>query len=86
MSDKNVDQKEIDNKIEEYVLVRMGRPKTLRYFKVNPLWDCYYRVNVYCEKETNILVKTNEITDSFFVKFKDDKVRMCRPEILEKKY
>lgn len=76
----------IDNIIREYVFDNLGKPKNLDYIIIKNVFDCFYRVNIYCEKKSDLSVKCSEITDSFFIKALDGEVKSCDPEIIEKKY
>jgi|3_EtaG_2_1085321.scaffolds.fasta_scaffold101828_2 hypothetical protein len=86
MEFKTGDQSETNQKIEDYVLEKLGKPENLVHFKIVNIFECFYRINIYCESQENLMVRTNEITDSFFIKFLNEEVKSCSPPILEKRY
>lgn len=87
MSEKDgQDKKKVEEVIKEYIFEHLGKPPTLRHFIVKNVFECFYRVNIYSEIETNLTITVTEISDSFFMKVKDDEVQKCNPEITEKKY
>tara|TARA_Y100000310_G_C20679887_1_gene815300 strand:- start:1306 stop:1569 length:264 start_codon:yes stop_codon:yes gene_type:complete len=86
MNKASDDQDEINQKIEGYVLEKLGKPELLRHFKIVNIFECFYRINIYCETSDDLVIRTNEITDSFFIKFLDGEVKSCSPPILEKRY
>jgi len=61
---------EVVEHLERQVLERLGEPENLHQIAVKPLWDDFYRINVFCEEEAagiRMALSEYRITDSFFV-------------------
>jgi hypothetical protein len=70
--------------ISEWVLQELGTPHNLLRIDAKPLWDNYYRVNVYCAQDVGLSAKEVSVSDSFFV-YKTEDGYLSNPEI-ERKY
>jgi hypothetical protein len=66
------------------VLEELGTPRNLYRVDAKPLWDEYFRVNVYCRQDVGLSAKEMAVTDSFFV-FQTNDGYLTNPPI-ERKY
>lgn len=65
------------------ILRQLGTPKELVRIHAKKVWKNQYRVNVFCNVESNRPVKTVAITDSFFVAVKEGEI-VTQPAIVRK--
>src|SRR6187455_1187029 len=56
---------EKSRQVAAWVLEELGTPRNLYRVDAKPLWDEYFRVNVYCRQDVGLSAKEMAVTDSF---------------------
>jgi len=69
--------------VEQWILDELGEPKNLLRVEAKPLWDDYFRVNVYTSTDVGLSAKEIAVSDSFFV-FKSEAGFLSNPPIVRK--
>jgi hypothetical protein len=69
--------------VEQWILEELGEPTNLLKVEAKPLWDDYFRVNVYTQTDVGLSAKEVEVSDSFFV-FKSEAGFLSNPPIVRK--
>ena len=69
--------------VEQWILEELGEPKNLLKVEAKPLWDDYFRVNVYTQTDVGLNAKEIAVSDSFFV-FKSEAGFLSNPPINRK--
>jgi hypothetical protein len=69
--------------VEQWVLEELGEPKNLLRVEAKPLWDDYFRVNVYTQTDVGLNAKEVAVSDSFFV-YKSEAGFLTDPPIQRK--
>ena len=65
------------------ILEELGEPTNLLKVEAKPLWDDYFRVNVYTQTDVGLNAKEIAVSDSFFV-FKSEAGFLSNPPIVRK--
>jgi len=69
--------------VEQWILEELGEPGNLLRIEAKPLWDDYFRVNVYTRTDVGLNAKEVAVSDSFFV-FKSEAGFLSNPPIVRK--
>jgi hypothetical protein len=69
--------------VEQWILEELGEPANLLRIEAKPLWDDYFRVNVYTRTDVGLTAKEVAVSDSFFV-FKSEAGFLSDPPIARK--
>ena len=67
----------------DWVLSELGAPRNLLMAEAKPLWDNYFRVNIFTAKDTGRSAREISVSDSFFV-FKSEDGYLSNPPITRK--
>ena len=71
------------HEVEQWILDELGEPRNLLKVEAKPLWDDYFRVNVYTRTDVGLNAKEVAVSDSFFV-FKSEAGFLSNPPIVRK--
>ena len=69
--------------VEQWILEELGEPSNLLKVEAKPLWEDYFRVNVYTQTDVGLSAKEVAVSDSFFV-FKSEAGFLSNPPIVRK--
>lgn len=69
--------------VEQWILEELGEPENLLKVEAKPLWDDYFRVNVYTQTDVGLSAKEVAVSDSFFV-YKSEAGFLSNPPIVRK--
>lgn len=69
---KSLTMNDLQIKIREKILSSLGRPPHYKFTTVSHLWANRYRVNVYVLQPSDCIIPRLFISDSFFVRIKED--------------
>jgi len=69
--------------VEQWILEELGEPGNLLKVEAKPLWDDYFRVNVYTQTDVGLSAKEVAVSDSFFV-FKSEAGFLSNPPIVRR--
>ena len=69
--------------VEQWILEELGEPENLLKVEAKPLWEDYFRVNVYTQTDVGLSSKEVAVSDSFFV-FKSEAGFLSNPPIVRK--
>ena len=71
------------NEAAAWVLSELGTPSNLLRVEAKPLWDGYFRVNVYTSTDIGLNAKEIVVSDSFFV-YRAETGFLSNPPIVRK--